>query len=404
MIRRDQGRRQAAPTAQLRRQRAERDQAVGGQGIDGRRAGTSYGEASGTDTQPVRTTRRRRRSVKRIILAGLLLLLAVVVVGGVLLWQRASAFNARVSSASSMSSALFGPLGGQERVNVLFIGFAGEAKHGGTHLADSLNILSIDPITDTTTLIPIPRDLWIQGLPELPRGGKVNEVFAVGWQKGGENEGGRAEAAVLSAVTGLKIDHWLAIDFIGFQKLVDSVGGVDITNPRAFSYTWSEGNYHAHTWDGGSFKKGRLHLDGRRALDYSRNRYTSVSVESSDFARSIRQQRVLEAVRTKLGPGGLGSFGPALAAMDALQGGLATDISAIDLFLLSGHLHADRRLELAEDKVLQAARNNRGQYVLRPIGATKLGDYAPLRAYLATELAKPIPTPTPSATATATTP
>jgi LCP family protein required for cell wall assembly len=402
MIRRDQGRRQAAPTAQLRRQRAERDQAVGGQGIDGRRAGTSYGEASGTDTQPVRTTRRRRRSVKRIILAGLLLLLAVVVVGGVLLWQRASAFNARVSSASSMSSALFGPLGGQERVNVLFIGFAGEAKHGGTHLADSLNILSIDPITDTTTLVPIPRDLWIQGLPELPRGGKVNEVFAVGWQKGGEDEGGRAEAAVLSAVTGLKIDHWLAIDFIGFQKLVDAVGGVDVANPRSFKYTWSAENFAARHWTGGAFRRGTIHLTGKTALSYARSRYTNVVAESSDFARSVRQQRVLDALRLSLGPGGLGSLGPALAVMDATEGRLRTNLSAIDLFLLSSHIEANRRIPLTDAYGLQAGGNGRGQYILMPAGATKLGDYAPLRAYLATELAKPIPTPTPSATATAT--
>ena len=49
------------------------------------------------------------------------------------------------------STALFGPLGGSARVNVLMIGYSGEAKHGGTYLADSLNILSINPATNQTT-------------------------------------------------------------------------------------------------------------------------------------------------------------------------------------------------------------------------------------------------------------
>jgi hypothetical protein len=79
---------------------------------------------------------------------------------------------------------------------------------------------------------------------------------------------------------------------------------------------------------------------------------------------------------------------------------MKTDLSALDLFLLSGHLHTDRRLELKEGVVLQAGRNNAGSYILFPVGAKRLGDYAPLRHFLATELAKPIPSPRPSATAT----
>jgi len=403
MIRRDRPRRHAEPTAAaLRRMRA--NEVRGGLSTWGREPKTDrlHGDSLDHDTQPVGVARRRRIGFKRIAIMGVLLVVVVSVVGSVLVWQRVSAFNANVSSATAASTALFGPLGGRERVNILFVGYAGEAGHGGKYLADSLNILSIDPVSNTTTVIPVPRDLWITGLPEIPRGGKANEIFALGYAKGGIDEAGRAQAAVLSSVTGLKIDHWLAIDFPAFRRLIDSVGGVDITNPRAFQYTWSEEKFHAHRWDGGSFSKGRLHLNGKRALDYARNRYTSVPAESSDFARSIRQQRVLEALRAKLGPGGIGSLGPALAVMDALQTGFATDLSAIDLLLLSGHLHVDRRIELSEDKVLVAGRNDAGQYVLLPIGAKRLGDYAPLRAFLAAQLARPIPTPRPSATATST--
>jgi LCP family protein required for cell wall assembly len=390
------------------REAAERDAALRAQGIDpetwereqaarrDERGSRSQGEA-----RPIRLP-RPRMTLKRLLLIATTLVLAIVVIGSVLLWQRVSAFNASVSTRPMLSAALFGPLGGKERVNVLLVGFAGEQHHGGTYLADSLNILSVDPVTDTTTLIPIPRDLWIQEVPELPTGGKVNEVFADGWIAGGEVEAGRAQAAVLSEVTGLKIDYWMAVDFAGFAGLVDAVGGVTIDNPTAFKFTWSQGDYDAGNWNGGSFAKGLITLDGARALDYARARYTSVPAESSDFARSVRQQRVLAALKTKLGKGGIGSLGPALGMMDALEGRLRTNLSAFDLLLLSGHLSVDRRLELKEDVILKAGFNDAGQYILFPIGAKGLGDYAPLRAYIAAQLAKPIPTPAPTASPTAT--
>ena len=110
----------------------------------------------------------------------------------------------------------------------------------------------------------------------------------------------------------------------------------------------------------------------------------------------MRQQRVLAALRDKLGAG-IGGLGPDLAVMDALSDHLKTDLSAIDLFLLSGHLHADRRLELKLGTVLAAGRNSAGSYILFPAGAKTLGDYTPLRRYLAAQLAKPIPTPKPTA-------
>lgn len=347
-----------------------------------------------------RTTRPRRPlHLRRIVVTVVLLVVVGVVAGSILLYGRVDAFNKVVSSAPTLSSSLFGPLGGTKRVNVLMIGYSGDPKHGGTYLADSLNILSIDATTQQTTLIPIPRDLWIQGITEIPGGGKVNEAFALGWGSGGWKEAGRAQAAVISKVTGLQVNHFIALDFAGLSDVVNAVGGIIVDNPRAFSYTFWEASFEAHRWTS-SFKKGTLHLDGAQALTYSRVRYTSVAAEASDFARSVRQQRVISALRDKLGSGGIGSLGPGLAMMEALKGHMHTDLSALDLFLLSGHLHVDRRLELKEGVVLQAGRNNEGSYILFPVGARTLGDYAPLRRFLATQLAKPIPTPRPSASPT----
>jgi LCP family protein required for cell wall assembly len=343
----------------------------------------------------------RSVSPRRLLLTISLVIVVGLSAGGFLLWQRVAAFNDSVSTSGSLSSSLLLPLQGSERVNVAIFGYAGEAGHGGTYLADSINILSIDPATDTTTLIAIPRDLWVEGSPRMPANGKINEVFSLGFAAGGVVEAGTASVEVLSQVTGLKIDHWIALDFAGLRAAVDAVGGVTVENPRAFAYTFNEAYYYAGVWDGGEFAAGVLELDGAHALDYARTRYTSVSEESSDFARSARQQRVLSALRTKMGGGGAASLGPALAVMEVLPGHFNTDVSALDLLLLSGSLSPDARISLEQGVILDATSTDTGQYVLVVIGRGSGSDYAPLHAYLAAKLAEPIPTPFPTPTSSA---
>jgi LCP family protein required for cell wall assembly len=301
-----------------------------------------------------------------------------------------SKFNDSVSTAPAASSALWGPLGGTERINIALFGYGGKEHHAGNYLADSIQILSIDPQHNQTTIIPVPRDFWVEGLPEMPDNGKINEAFAIGYERGRIVGAARLTTKVLSAVTGLQIDHWMAIDFGGFKEIVDAVGGVDVKNRRFFRYTWSPWVYNHHAFAQNDpdlkFVTGKIHLDGAQALAYARARYTSVPAESSDFARSERQQRVLGALRAKLGSGGIGSLGPGLAMMDALEGRMKTDLSAIDLALLSSHFSPDRRLTMKEGKVLQATTNTDGAYILVVIGQQSSTDYTPLREFLAAEL------------------
>jgi LCP family protein required for cell wall assembly len=338
---------------------------------------------------------RRRGSFGRIVRTVALFLVVAVSVGAVLLFMRAASFNASVSSAVFPSTSLLGPLNGSERVNILMIGYGG-AEHEGAYLADSIQVLSIDPATDTTTTIPIPRDLWIEGISSFSQNGKANEVFAAGHRVDLPDEVARLDNAgdlladVLSELTGLTIDHWLAMDFEGFRDMVDAVGGVTVDNPVAFMYTGIEELHNAGSWGEGPYEAGQIHLSGHEALWYARARYTSVVSESNDFARSIRQARVLAALRAKLGSGGITSILPGLALMDAMEGRMRTNLSAIDLFLLSSHLNADRRIELSEDAVLTATTNTIGQYILIPVGWSGPGDYAGLQAYLASELSQPI--------------
>jgi anionic cell wall polymer biosynthesis LytR-Cps2A-Psr (LCP) family protein len=176
--------------------------------------------------------------------------------------------------------------------------------------------------------------------------------------------------------------------------MVDAVGGIEVRVTRRFKYTWLEGLYRKGRFPaehGGVFTKGIEHMDGERALAFARARYTSNPRESSDFARSIRQSKVLKGLRDKLGSGGLSSFGPGLSMMDALEGNLKTNLSAFDLFLLSGHLSPDRRIELKEGRILEATTNTIGQYILVVVGRADSTDYGPLQRYLDRQLARPIP-------------
>ena len=338
---------------------------------------------------------RRPGSLWRTIRTTILLLLVAAVGASVLLFARAASFNESVSSAGFPSAALLLPLNGSDRVNVMMVGYGG-AEHEGAFLADSIQILSIDPASDTTTTIPIPRDLWVEGIEEFSQNGKINEVFADGHSADLEDEAAKLDnaadllAEVLSDVTGLEIDHWLAMDFNGFREMVDAVGGVTVNNPVEFMYTGPEENHLRGYWNEGPFAAGEIHLNGEEALWYARARYTSVISESNDYARSVRQARILSALRSKLGDGGIGSIVPGLRLMDAMEGRVRTDLSAVDLFLLSSHLSSDRRIELSEGPVLTATTNTIGQYILIPAGWAGPGDYDGLRSYLTRELASPI--------------
>lgn len=354
----------------------------------------AHRRARSAHARPVRPAAQRPRRPanwgRRIKLIGIVLLAAVLLVV-VLLLQRATAFNGAVSTESAFSMRLFGPFGSGDRVNILLLGYADESR-GGAFLSDSMNLLSIDPATDTTSLIAIPRDLWVEGIPEVPQNMKINEAFRIGYYADGLENGAELASQAVSQVTGLAVHGWITLDFQGFEAIVDAVGGITVDNPTAFAYTWAEESYLADSFEG-SFEAGTIELNGEEALSYARNRYTSVTAESSDFARSVRQQRVLRAIRAEVT--GWQSLPKGLAIANALEGHLHTNLSVWDLGMLVGKLDVDQRVELSEDVILQASTNSIGQYILVVIGQATSADYTPLHAYISDELSNP-PLPSPS--------
>jgi hypothetical protein len=152
----------------------------------------------------------------------------------------------------------------------------------------------------------------------------------------------------------------MAIDFTGFKTIVDAVGGVTIDNPVAFSYTWSEEHFHAQVWEW-VLRRGALTPGGRPSL--RAQRYNSVPA-IGDFARSVRQQRVL-AAPAKWG-GWARWSGPHYGRP---EGPMKTDLSAIDLApprATWGPIGASSRLRAV---ILEATGNSIGQHIWWSSGA-----------------------------------
>ena len=243
-------------------------------------------------------TKPKRKTLKIVILVILVVLL------GVGAWVGITAFNAlkkitAFSSGNNSMMSLFGDssqktLKGQSdgRTNILLLGMGGK-NHPGGLLTDSIMVMSIDWQTKKVALMSIPRDLYVQ----IPGYGyaKINEAYAYGAQNakltGG---GGQVASETVSKVFGIPVHYFYTVDFEGFKKLVDNVGGIDVVVDKDLN----DPLYPAAdmiNYDPFKITAGPHHLDGKVALKYARSRETT-----SDFDRSKRQQKVIAATKTKV--------------------------------------------------------------------------------------------------------
>ncbi len=181
----------------------------------------------------------------------------------------------------------------EDRVNILLLGIGGEG-HDGPELTDTIILLSYKPSTREIAMLSIPRDMVV----EIPGYGwrKVNAVNAYA-EANQPGSGGEKTAALLSQILGVPINYYVRIDFAGFEKVVDEVGGVLVYVDRPFT----DSSYPAprDLYQIVSFKSGWQRMDGERALVYARSRHGN-NGEGSDFARSARQQKIMLALKEEL--------------------------------------------------------------------------------------------------------
>lgn len=181
-----------------------------------------------------------------------------------------------------------------DRLNILLMGIGG-VGHDGGYLTDTIILVSIKPSTHEAVMISIPRDLYIK----IPGNGwqRINHASAYGELNNYSGGGSALTAKTVEETFNLKIDYWLRIDFSGFKQLIDDLGGIDVYVDRSFT------DQQYPTQDFGvqtiSFKQGLEHMNGERALQFTRSRHGN-NGEGSDFARSKRQQKILLAVKDKV--------------------------------------------------------------------------------------------------------
>jgi LCP family protein required for cell wall assembly len=202
--------------------------------------------------------------------------------------------NAPTSFLDSLKDITSGqqkPLRGESegRINILLLGLAGE-NYPGENLTDSIIIASVNPQTYQTAMLSIPRDLYVQ-IPNTSSYTKINALYTRGQEKTAEGIDDLKKA--LTDITGLPIHYYIAIDFDGFKKIIDELGGIKIQVPKDIHDDHYPGpNYSYETFD---IQKGLYNLDGETALKYARTRHD----EDGDFGRAFRQQQILEAARSK---------------------------------------------------------------------------------------------------------
>ena len=161
--------------------------------------------------------------------------------------------------------------------------FGSNAHIGGENRSDTIMLVHTRPDRKEATFLSFPRDLWVD-IPGMGMG-KINSAF-----EGGIDGGGAQRVArTVKSISGMQIHHVMYVNLLGFQKVVDALGGVDMCVPYPM--------YDPLTLL--DIQAGCQHFDGRTALAYVRTRHQPCDTVP-DFARISRQQQFLRAVIAKL--------------------------------------------------------------------------------------------------------
>jgi LCP family protein required for cell wall assembly len=147
--------------------------------------------------------------------------------------------------------------------------------------SDTTILLRLDPDKETIAAMSIPRDLKV----EIPGVGteKFNAAYAYG--------GPKLTLQVVKELTGLKINHVVNVDFLGFVQAVDAIGCVFTDVDRRY-YHSNAGLAPSEQYSEINIQPGYQKLCGKKALEYVRYRHTD-----TDIVRSARQQDFISSAR-----------------------------------------------------------------------------------------------------------
>lgn len=233
---------------------------------------------------------KRRPRWGRIALVGGLVLALLAGIGAAFGWWYVDDLNDKVSRTDAFAGVSNRPAKEVDgAVNILLLGSDSRDPDNGAKAGewrtDTMIIMHISADHKKAYLISIPRDLYVH-IPKSqknPKFGntkaKINAAFAWG--------GVPLVVQTLEEYTGVRLDNVVVIDFGGFQKVTDAIGGVDMNVEQDITSI-----HPPHR----KFKKGVNHLNGAEALDYVRQRY---QFAEGDFARMRHQQEFMKALMDK---------------------------------------------------------------------------------------------------------
>lgn len=164
----------------------------------------------------------------------------------------------------------------EQKKGLSFLLLGVDQRKNETGRSDTIIVVTIDPKTNKSQMISIPRDLKTEIIGNGSND-KINHAYAFG--------GPQMALDTVSHLLDIRIDYFAEINLDGFTDLVNAVDGVTVENDINFSYYEMQ------------FPKGELSLNGKEALAYARMRYDD---PRGDFGRQIRQRQVVQAVADKV--------------------------------------------------------------------------------------------------------
>jgi len=164
----------------------------------------------------------------------------------------------------------------EQKKGLSFLLLGVDQRKNETGRSDTIIVVTIDPKTNKSQMISIPRDLKTEIIGNGSND-KINHAYAFG--------GPQMALDTVSHLLDIRIDYFAEINLDGFTDLVNAVDGVTVENDINFSYYEMQ------------FPKGELSLNGKEALAYARMRYDD---PRGDFGRQIRQRQVVQAVADKM--------------------------------------------------------------------------------------------------------
>jgi LCP family protein required for cell wall assembly len=237
-----------------------------------------------------------------------------------------------------------------QRINVVLLGIDRRGASGWDTRTDTIIVLTIDPAARTAGMLSIPRDLYLP----IPGNGenRINSANVYGEWNNYPGGGPALVKRTIEANFGIPIDFYVMVDFQGFEKIIDTLGGIDINVPKTLHDTQypdpRPGDPYGYTTV--HFDPGWQQMDGERALIYARSR-----MSTSDFDRAQRQQQVLFAIRDKvLSQGLITNLTKSPQLVSTLLGMVKTDMSLDEMWRLAP-LAREINLDNIESAVIDAS-------------------------------------------------